>query len=92
MKRRRAYCPHPAVGWYERPTQFVRNGVRGRVVDVVPRQMVKLCRTHVRKGKRGDVFIDRVDGGRCGWGFNAPPAGCTFIERKRAPARQRRRT
>jgi hypothetical protein len=86
MKQRRAFCPHPAVAFYDRPAQMVRVG--RRVVDVVPRQMVKLCLTHRRAG---DVLVDKVEGGLCGWGFNAPPQGGVFIEtQERAKPRRGR--
>ncbi len=82
--RFRCLSERPADGFYERPAQFVR-GHDGHVLDVVPRQLIRLCRTHVQAG---DKLVQRTPGGRCGFSFNAPPAtGVRFAPRRRKAKR-----
>lgn len=74
-------CNEARPRWFERPPQFVRDA-RGRVVDVLPRQMMRLCRAHQRAG---DVeIVGKPSPGICGFSFNSPPPGGVIILKRKA--------
>jgi len=74
-----------ACGFYERPSELVRRG--GRVVDVKPAVLIKLCPVHRRAG---DALVDARVVGTCGFAMRVPPpGGVRVLERRQRKARRR---